>query len=59
MKVGDLVKCIAAFGRIGIITEVSLPQKSGHNYTVLVLVAGYNKSFPFQNHQLEVINESG
>ena len=58
MKVGDLVKCIAADGRIGIITEVSLPPKSGHIYTVLVLVAGYNKSFPFQNYQLEVINEN-
>ena len=59
MKVGDLVKCITTFERIGIITEVSSPQKGGHIYTVLVLVAGYNKSFPFQNYQLEVINASG
>jgi hypothetical protein len=58
MKVGDLVKCITADERIGIITEISLPRKGGHVYTVLVLVAGYNKSFPFQNYQLEVINES-
>ena len=58
MKAGDLVKWITADERIGIITEVSLPQKSGHIYTVLVLVAGYNKPFPFQNYQLEVVNES-
>ena len=55
MKVGDLVKCITADERIGIITEISLPRKGGHVYTVLVLVAGYNKPSPFQNYQLEVI----
>ena len=58
MKVGDLVKCNTADESIGIITEISLPQKGGHVYTVLVLVVGYDKPFPFQNYQLEVINES-
>ena len=56
MKVGDLVKCTTTFVRIGIITEIlSPPRGGGRIYTVLVLVAGWNKSFPFQNYQLEVI----
>ena len=52
MKVGDLVRCITADGRIGIITEV-LDPKGWKRYAVLVV--GYDLPGIYDHDNLEVI----
>ena len=55
MKVGDLVKCktMAAYGLITRIDRTS-PAR-GYEKRYWVLMHGKKSSFPFMEHQLEVI----
>ena len=58
MKVGDLVKCIPAEGRIGLIVckRPNGPYTWYSSFVYDVVVRG--GTFPFLRSQLEAINES-
>jgi hypothetical protein len=54
MKVGDIVRCVAANGMVGMILKKTYPSHYSQTYTVLV----GSHTYPFQGDQLEVISES-
>ena len=58
MKIGDLVKCLTIDGRKGIIIEKVLARWGSIRYYRVMVLDAHTGPWPFQSHQLELLNES-